>query len=90
VQKALIHHFRLHYHSLHYFEEQEIVMELVLVLVLVLGLALGWMLGLDSGRKSVRESEKAYWFRMVQDLESQLRLARAKEKARLQVESGHK
>ena len=57
-------------------------MEIVMVLVLVMGLALGWMLGLDSGRKSVRELEKAYWFRMVKDLESELRLAKAKEKAR--------
>jgi hypothetical protein len=53
-----------------------------LAIMLVLGMVLGWMLGLDSGKKSVRESEKAYWFQMVKDLESELRLAKAKEKAR--------
>lgn len=53
-----------------------------LVSVLVSGMVLGWMLGLDSGKKSVQESEKAYWMGMVQELESELRLARAKEKAR--------
>jgi len=57
-----------------------------MVLVLAMGLALGWMLGLDSGKKSVRESEKAYWFRMVKDLELELRLAKAKAKARALVQ----
>ena len=55
---------------------------LALALMLVLGMVLGWMMGLDSGKKSVQESEKAYWMGMVQELESELRLARAKEKAR--------
>jgi hypothetical protein len=55
---------------------------LVLVMVLVLGLALGWMLGLDSGRKSVQEMERAYWLVLVQDLEKEIRLVKAKVKAR--------
>ena len=55
---------------------------LVLVTVLVLGMALGWMLGLDSGKKSVRDSEQEYWLALVQDLEKEIRLAKAKAKAR--------
>lgn len=47
-------------------------------LVLVLGLVLGWMLGLDSGKKSVQESEKAYWLEMVRVLGSDLHLEKAK------------
>ena len=54
-------------------------------LVLVLGLVLGWMLGLDSGKKSVQESEKAYWLEMVRVLESDLHLEKAKAKARESV-----
>ena len=55
---------------------------LALAMVLVSGMVLGWMLGLDSGKKSVQESERAYWLEMVQGLESELRLARAKEQVR--------
>jgi xanthine/uracil permease len=58
---------------------------LALVSVLVLGLVLGWMLGLDSGKKSVQESEKAYWLEMVRVLESDLHLEKAKAKARESV-----
>jgi hypothetical protein len=55
---------------------------LVLVMVLGMGLALGWMLGLDSGRKSVQEMERAHWLVLVQDLEKEIRLVKAKVKAR--------
>ena len=49
-----------------------------MALVFVMGLALGWMLGLDSGKKSVQESERAYWMETVQGLEKGLALAKAK------------
>jgi hypothetical protein len=55
---------------------------LALVLVLVLGMALGWMLGLDSMRQSVQDLEKAYWLALVQDLEREIGLVKAKAKAR--------
>jgi hypothetical protein len=55
---------------------------LALVTMLVLGLVLGWMLGLDSGKKSVQESERAYWLALVQDLEKQKDLEKAKAQAR--------
>jgi hypothetical protein len=55
---------------------------LAMVTVLVLGMALGWMLGLDSGRKSVQAMERAYWLVLVQDLEKEIRLVKAKVKAR--------
>lgn len=57
-------------------------MEILLPLVFLMGLVLGWMLGLDSGKKSAQESEKAYWFQTVRELESRLRLEKAKAKAR--------
>ena len=55
---------------------------LVLVMVLGMGLALGWMLGLDSMRQSVQDLEKAYWLALVQDLEREIGLVKAKAKAR--------
>jgi len=55
---------------------------LAVVTVLVMGLVLGWMLGLDSGKKSVQESERAYWMETVQGLEKDLALEKAKAKAR--------
>lgn len=53
-----------------------------LAIMLVLGMVLGWMLGLDSGKKSVQESERAYWMEMVQGLEKDLRWEKAKGSAR--------
>ena len=55
---------------------------LVLAVVLVLGMALGWMLALDSMRQSVQDLEKAYWLALVQDLEREIGLVKAKAKAR--------
>jgi hypothetical protein len=55
---------------------------LALALVLVLGMALGWMLALDSMRQSVQDLEKAYWLALVQDLEREIGLVKAKAKAR--------
>jgi hypothetical protein len=55
---------------------------LAFALVLVLGMALGWMLALDSMRQSVQDLEKAYWLALVQDLEKEIGLVKAKAKAR--------
>lgn len=55
---------------------------LALVTMLVLGLVLGWMLGLESGKRSVQESERAYWLETVQGLEKDLRWEKAKGMAR--------
>lgn len=55
---------------------------LALAVMLVMGMVLGWMLGLESGKKSVQESERAYWFQMVQGLEKDLRWEKAKALAR--------
>jgi len=74
---VLEHHFRLHYHSLHYFEEQELAMEfLALVSVLVLGMVLGWMLAQDSKKRL--EIQLVVEKQKVQEL----RLALAKVKAK--------
>jgi hypothetical protein len=55
---------------------------LALVLVLGMGMALGWMLALDSMRQSVQDLERAYWLALVQDLEREIGLVKAKAKAR--------
>ena len=77
MQKVLILHFHLYYHSPHYFEEKELAMEfLALLSVLVLGMVLGWMLAQDSKKRLVIQLvvEK----QKVQDLQ----LSLAKEKAK--------
>jgi len=74
---VLDHHSHLHYHSLHYFEEQELAMEfLALVSVLVLGMLLGWMLAQDSKKRL--EIQLVVEKQKVQEL----RLALAKEKSK--------
>jgi hypothetical protein len=55
-------------------------------LVLGLVLALGLVLGQVWGKVLARESEKAYWLALVQDLERELALEKAKAKVRQLVQ----